>query len=230
MLSDAALAAVVAMAERHQTRPEYLLAVWNSESGLNPKAVNPKGGAAGLNQSMPDTLKSYGMSEADVAAYPTWSAERQLPWIEKQLAVVTKYAGHGMADAMEYYAANFWMPALKRWAGASTEIVRKGDHTKYGKVTPDMAYKANQGFDAEGKGYITAADLQRYIDKSAGNPVYKDALRRLGVAPSLPDRGNIPVLPGGGGGLARAGRPGIAAGVVVLAAVAYVAWKSGYVR
>ena len=40
--------------------PDWLMFVMNSESGLNPAAYNPNGGASGLIQFMPDTAKGLG--------------------------------------------------------------------------------------------------------------------------------------------------------------------------
>jgi hypothetical protein len=66
-LSDACLKAVLRMGAKYQIAPADLLLVWTAESGLNPAAVNPNGGAAGLNQMMPATLRGMGMI-GDLAA------------------------------------------------------------------------------------------------------------------------------------------------------------------
>jgi len=50
------------IAKKLQVNPDWLMLVMHSESGLNHKIVNPKGGATGLIQFMPDTARSLGTS------------------------------------------------------------------------------------------------------------------------------------------------------------------------
>ena len=61
--------------------PNWLMFVMNSESGLNPAAYNPNGGASGLIQFMPDTGVGLGTTTA---------ALRQMSNVD-QLDYVYKY-------------------------------------------------------------------------------------------------------------------------------------------
>lgn len=72
---------VVDIARTLGTNPNYLMQVMKSESGLNPAAYNPSGGASGLIQFMPDTAKGLGT---------TTTLLRQMNHV-KQLDYVLKY-------------------------------------------------------------------------------------------------------------------------------------------
>ena len=60
--------------------PNWLMAVMNFESGLNPQAKNPYSGATGLIQFMPSTARSLGTSVEQLAFMPF---ENQLHYVEK---------------------------------------------------------------------------------------------------------------------------------------------------
>lgn len=53
---------VINAANKYSIPPEKLLALVQTESNFDPKAINPKSGAAGLGQFIPSTAKSRGLS------------------------------------------------------------------------------------------------------------------------------------------------------------------------
>jgi hypothetical protein len=150
-LSDRFFADVARMAQRRGTDPEHYLVVWCSESGLDSQAVNSAGGARGLNQMMPDTLRGLGAP----ADFETLAAEEQLPWIEKLIAIREHINGGPFQSAARYYHANFFPLTMAR--GNSPETVVVGSTSDDARER--AAYAANKILDADGDGQITLADL-----------------------------------------------------------------------
>jgi Transglycosylase SLT domain len=150
-LSDRFFADLARMGQRRATDPETYLVVWCSESGLDPSAVNASGGARGLNQMMPETLRGLG-APADFEALP---AEEQLPWIEKLIAIREHLNGGPFESAARYYHANFFPLTMARGRTPDTIVVAAD--------APDAreraAYVSNRILDADGDGRITLADL-----------------------------------------------------------------------
>ena len=64
-----------------QMKPEDLLCIMVSESGINPSALNPNGKAAGLIQFMPSTLKGLGY-KGDYKDFLKLNGESQLYWVK----------------------------------------------------------------------------------------------------------------------------------------------------
>ena len=121
-----------------------LKALMYSESGGNPQAVNPKGGATGLIQFMPSTARELGTSVEELA---NMTAEQQLPYVEKYLLKAKKNAGlsqNSKVDAGTLYTLVF-LPAY-----ANKDVLCESD-SKY--------YRANKGLDLNKDGLITKADL-----------------------------------------------------------------------
>lgn len=133
-----------------------LLAVMNSESGLNSQARNPKGGATGLIQFMPATAKMLGTTTEELRKM---TPVQQLDYVEKFFnKVKSTYGFEGkQLSAGDLYAL-VYMPAR-----AKRDVVASASE---GKV-----YSLNKGLDKDGDGQITKADLQRrvascYVDES----------------------------------------------------------------
>lgn len=207
MVSDAFLVGVIALAQSVGADPEHLLRVWNAESGLNPRAINPDGDARGINQSTKGTLRGNGLTEDQINAYPAWSDVQQLSIIARQVKSLRAYAGRPLDTPAMVYASVFWPASLKRWDGDSTIVVASGDMTPYvagkaadGKTvytTPDAAYKANRGLDANNDGVIDGNDLNVRLNKAAASSSYRAVVARLrelqgGGATTVP---TVPVLP-----------------------------------
>jgi hypothetical protein len=192
-------------------KPEDLIAVMTSESGMNPDAHNP-GGASGLIQFMPGTLKGLGFS-GSTAEFRQLSGEDQLPWIEKYIKQhMAQQGGKSFTSGGQYYVANLWpvalqLPGVQR-SDPNTVILEKnpqgqgGFSQKYlaiGSKIPvsneAAAYKENYPlFDKEKKGYITLGDLNRQIDQNRGTHIYHNSVSSMqnstGYQPT-----NHPVFP-----------------------------------
>ena len=125
-----------------------LLSVMNSESGLNPKAVNPNGGATGLIQFMPSTAKELGTS---TDALKKMSAVEQLDYVEKYYLNTKKRAGFNSSeklDAGDLYALTFLPARAKR------EVLTDSS---------EIYYTSNKGLDKNNDGKITKTELAQRI-------------------------------------------------------------------
>ena len=208
-LSDRFFADVARLGQRHTTDPAAFLNVWCVESGLKPSAVNPNGGARGLNQMMPSTLKGLGAPEA----FETLSGEEQLPWIER---LITNYESmnHGpLQTAARYYHANFFPRTLPRGTASDAIVVARD------AADPEerAAYAQNRALDADHDGFVTVADLETVLERVRGS--FGDAFTRLERAVgALPPPGITWAVPRG---VAR-GRTGTGAALGAAAAVGLV--------
>lgn len=191
-------------------KPEDLLATMVSESGINPAAHNP-GGASGLIQFMPDTLKNVGYKGTPEQFRQT-SGAQQLDYVKKYVQDKMKFNGGPFKSAAQYYVANFWPVALKlpgvQQENPNTAIVESNPRTdasgKFSKKYFDLgfkvpasqerqAYKGNSGlFDKTKKGFITYGDMMNQVASNKKSPIYQKALlamRDTGYTPSkIPDR------------------------------------------
>lgn len=142
-------AKVTAISKDLKCDPNALLAVMNSECGLNAAARNPNGGATGLIQFMPSTAKALGTSTAALAKM---SAYDQLDYVAKffKMNMKTFKMGNGPMSAADLYSLIF-LPAR-----ANRDVL-----TSQG----ENFYSANAGLDMDGDGKITKADLNRRINK-----------------------------------------------------------------
>lgn len=142
-------AKVVAISHDLKCDPNELLAVMNSESGLNAAARNPGGGATGLIQFMPKTAQALGTSTDKLSKM---SAYDQLDYVAKFYKMNKKAykMGDGPMSAGDLYSLVF-LPAR-----ANREVL-----TSSGEIY----YRANAGLDMDGDGKITKADLNRRVHK-----------------------------------------------------------------
>lgn len=140
---------VTAISKDLKCDPNALLAVMNSECGLNPKARNPHGGATGLIQFMPSTAKALGTSTDALARM---SATDQLDYVAKffKKNMQTFKMGNGPMSAADLYSLIF-LPAR-----ANRDVLT---------ARGEKFYSANAGLDMDGDGKITKADLNRRIQK-----------------------------------------------------------------
>lgn len=129
--------------------PGALIGLMQSESGINPQAVNPNGGATGLIQFMPATARSLGTSTD--ALYRMNRAE-QMKYVD---AFFKPYAsGLRGASAGKLYAYVFLPGRAGRQSGVLTE-------------NPEKYYTHNRGLDMNRDGKITISDLDQRIAKKA---------------------------------------------------------------
>jgi hypothetical protein len=186
---------LVQLASETGMRPEDIIAVMVSESGLNPSAHNPHGGATGLMQFMPGTLKGMGY-QGSPAEFGQLSGEQQLPFIKRLIEGNMRLNGGPLTSAAQYYVAVFWPVGLKlpgvRQGDPSTIIVEENPPTvgNYSKKYYDIgikipasqesaAYKANPVFHGDLPGAITYGDMMRQVQKNKSNPLYAKSLMSM---------------------------------------------------
>jgi hypothetical protein len=186
---------LVQLASETGMRPEDIIAVMVSESGINPSAHNPHGGATGLMQFMPSTLRGVGF-QGSPADFGALSGEQQLPYVKKLIEGNMRLNGGPFTSAGQYYVSIFWPVGLKlpgvRRGDPSTVIVEENPETvgNYSKKYYDIgfkipasqesaAYKANPLFHGEVPGAITYGDMMHQVEKNKANPLYSKALMAM---------------------------------------------------
>ncbi len=143
-LSNACRSEITKMAKELNFNPQALIGVIYSESGGNPQAVNPHGGATGLIQFMPKTAVGLGTTTTALARM---NAEQQLVYVKKYIENAKRSAGYSKSDKLssgELYALIF-MPA-KAKKGVLCNVGTK-------------AYSQNKGLDLNRDGIITTKEL-----------------------------------------------------------------------
>lgn len=186
---------LVQMTSELGMKPEDLVAIMVSESGISPSAGKGNA-AAGLVQFMPDTLHGVGFSGTQ-NDFRMLSGEDQLPYIKKLIENSMRYNGGPFTSAAQYYVANFYPVALKlpgiRRGDPSTAFVEEDPETvsvdghSYSKKYFDIgvridpqsesaAYKANPLFHGKTPGVITYGDMINQVNKNKQSPLYRQAL------------------------------------------------------
>lgn len=140
---------VTAISKELKCDPNALLAVMNSECGLNAAARNSNGGATGLIQFMPSTARALGTSTDQLAKM---SAYDQLDYVAKffMMNKKTYKFGDGSMTGADLYSLIF-LPAR-----ANRDVLTSRGE-KY--------YSANAGLDMDNDGNISKADLNVRIQK-----------------------------------------------------------------
>lgn len=182
-------------------KPEDLVAIMISESGLNPAAHEPKYNGGGIIGFMPSTLSSmkYKGSPED---FRKLSGEEQLSYVKGVIQNSMKLNGGPFTSAAQYYVANFWPVALKlpgiRSGNLNTVFLEQNPESvtdpktgkKYSKKYYDvgfhinpgsekLAYEANPLFHTTVKGAITYGDMQKRVDMVKKLPAYQKALKAI---------------------------------------------------
>ena len=148
---------LVAGALAHGLNPNYIAAVIAFESGFNPKAMNPDGGALGLIQwrksIFPSTAKRAGMN-VSWENLPKMSAEAQLP------LVFAYYADKPIGDAStasDYYLTVFLPIGVNK--PLNYLLGQKGSTATHpGGLTLGTVYEKNKALDKNpADGTITVA-------------------------------------------------------------------------
>lgn len=161
------------MAQRLGLNADYIAAVMSHESGVNPAATNPKGGATGLIQFMPSTAVVLGTT---TDALRSMSAEEQLKYVERFFKPVASKIRPGVPG--DYLMATF-MPAFIG-KPADTVLFTRGE----------IGYEQNAGFDHAGKGTIVISDVTGDIDA---------LVSKARMRPSLEVDTTLPLGSGGSG-------------------------------
>lgn len=140
-------AALAAVADRLGLSADYIGAVMSLESGYDPHARNPHGGAIGLIQFMPATAQLLGTTAEALAGM---TAIEQLPFVE----AFYRKAGRAIRPGVpgDYYMATF-LPAFVG-KDPSFELARPGN----------PIYDQNAGLDTNKDGVLTVGDVTQRID------------------------------------------------------------------
>jgi hypothetical protein len=158
--SSGFLPRLVDVATALETDPNFLLTVMQIESGINPQARNPSGGATGLIQFMPDTARDLGTT---TDALRRMSDEEQLEYVLRYYAA---YRGR-LRSAGDCYMATFYPAKL---GSPDSEVISTEGH---------RVYDQNAGLDVDHDGRLTVGDV-----KSKAEAAY----RRYAGLPPLPAR------------------------------------------
>lgn len=147
---DSNVAALRGLCQRLGINPRDLVAVMANESGCLPDPPH-HGPARGLIQFEPDTLKGLGW-RGSPDEFARQEVAAQLDYVERYYM---PYARAGLLRGLgTLYTATF-LPALLKGAANATFVL-------CGRNGPlEWAYRANKGFDAEKKGFITVLDLMQ---------------------------------------------------------------------
>lgn len=171
-------AKMAAVAESLGLNPNLIMNIMSLESGLNPKAINPVGGASGLIQFMPKTARDLGT---------TVEAIRQMSGVE-QLDLVKKFfAPHAKSIAPnspgDYYMTVFMPayigkpPSTVLGEKGSTEILPGTGLSKGAIYEQNTSHgQPGTGLDVDGDGRITIADVTRKAEARAAQAAAKPRL------------------------------------------------------
>ncbi len=124
--------------------PNWLMYVMYFESGLNPNAVNPNGGATGLIQFMPATAAGLGTSTAELRQMTN---VEQLDYVYKYLK---PYAGK-INNLVDLYLCVFFPVALNK----GPEYIFETATLSRSKIAA-----SNPVFDLNKDGMITRAEVE----------------------------------------------------------------------
>jgi hypothetical protein len=152
--------------------PEWLLGVLASESSLMPWAYNKNGGAQGISQMMPQTLRNMHLA---VDGYKDLPAHKQIVDTFAYLREWQKrFKMPKWQNRAQLYLCNF-LPALLPIATLPDSILVARSRSK-------VIYDANAGLDANKDSFITLAEMEIAIDhaiKGYAGPRYRTALASL---------------------------------------------------
>ena len=169
-------------------KPEDLIAVMVSESGMNPASVEKKYKGSGLIGFMPSTLKGLGY-KGTWEDFTKLTGEDQLDYVKQVVKNNMALNGGPFTSAAQYYVANLWPMGLKlkgvRQGDPDTPIIEanpeKDASGKYSKkyfdlgikITADYegkAYRSNPLFDKDKKGAITYGDIMKQVEINKRSP------------------------------------------------------------
>ena len=143
---------VIAIASRLNTNPNFLMAVMNAESGINPAKQNLKyplhnGSATGLIQFTPDTAASLGTSIDDLKNMDNVS---QLNYVESYF----KPYANRLNSYFDVYIAVFFPAAI----GKPDDWIFETSNIKSSSVA-----RQNPSIDQNKDGKITVAEFKQYL-------------------------------------------------------------------
>lgn len=187
-------------------KPEDIIAIMASESGINPSIPNQEGSTAiGLIQFTPNTLKGLGYDK-NWREFGNVPADEQLDYVKKYIQSQSKFGGP-LKSAAQFYIATYWpvalrLPGIKNndpdtvFVEANPQTVKVNNKIyskKYYdigiKIDPNMesiAYKKNRLFHGSTPGAITLGDMQAQVDRTKKGSIYKNAIAAMYNASKTP--------------------------------------------
>lgn len=199
-------------------RPEWIVPVLFSESGLNPAIQNLQGYPYyGINQVSGSYLQARGI---DPTSYLGWSASQQLQTIVTPYMMSQISAFGALQSGTKVYQANF-LPATLATATSLDSVLAVAPSGGCGSGRTSNIYCANPGLDYTKKGTITVSDLAHFVAKEAAIPYVQNVIASAyaaapdGVGPETdPVYGND--FPAGGGAVASSLGPVIGVSIAAL--------------
>jgi hypothetical protein len=188
-------------------KPEDIIAIMASESGLKPEIPNQAGShAIGLIQFTDGTLKNLGYNK-NWREFGNVSGENQLDYVKKYIqSQMQSFNGGRPFNAATFYVATYWPVGLKlpgvRAGDPSTIITELNPPTVRGKdghiyskkyydigipITPQYesrAYKTNRLFHGSVPGVIRLGDMASQVDRTRQGSTYRNAIAALRQAPN----------------------------------------------
>ena len=152
-----------------EAQPRDMAAVMFAESGMLARGHNPNGGASGLIQFMPATLRGLGWTLRP-EAFRALTAEEQLCFVR---AYYLPHRGK-LASVAALYVATFLPALLSHASDPAYVLVAKGGARGW-------AYAQNAGFDVDRDMTITVAELEQAVVRQCRGPRWQEILFRLGV-------------------------------------------------
>lgn len=179
-------------------KPEDLLAVMVSESGIDPSKSEAEYNGGGLLGFMPRTLKNLKFNGTP-EDFRKLSGEQQLDYVKKLVQGFTNINGKPFTSAAEYYIGNFVPVALKlpgvKAKKMSYAFLEERPNTirdpktgillskKYHDVGVELPaqdeslfYKKNPLFHGSTPGAITYGDMVAQVNKNKQSATYKKAI------------------------------------------------------
>jgi hypothetical protein len=149
--------AVNDLAQKYNIDANDLIGLMQSESGVNPQARNPNGGATGLIQFMPNTARGIGTTTDALYAM---NRAQQMVWVDRYFQANRLPRG---ATAGNLYASVF-LPAYTS-RPPNFVVARSGGPNDAGANRSGSWYSANRGLDLNNDGAITIAELGERVSK-----------------------------------------------------------------
>lgn len=203
---------LIKIASELNMKPEDILAIMVSESGINPSAYEAKYHGGGLVGFMPSTLKNLGY-KGEWSDFIKLNGEAQLDYVKKLIENNQKFNGGPFKSAAQYYVANFWpvalkLPGIKKenpdtiFIEENPETIKDKNGRKFSKKyfdigyridpkTESNAYKENKLFHGSVPGAITYGDMINQINKNKNTNAYKQAIKMLQTSGYTPAANNF---------------------------------------
>lgn len=184
-LSESFFVQLKAMCARLGCKPERLLAVMASESGIRACPICPQGKPPGTNKWASGLIQIANLAAVGFAGsraeFESLPAVAQLPYVERYYESAPKAI---FGDSANIYQYNFLPASLARGLGQDVVIVA-ANGTGYGGKEAQW-YRDNKVLDKDGNGTITVGDLKRQLQIAQNSARWLEALARLRAAPDAP--------------------------------------------